>query len=534
MRTNELVLERKLAKALEQNKDYKEKISELCKSEAYYKKEVDRLRSSRDFWKSKNKACKTQNKALRKKNAILLSGVGEVARHGYSLELMRMSVILRVIVGLSYGQIVRCLSCFQDLDWVEKGSLPCANTIQNWVSKMGLHSLLHPEVSAYAEGEVGVIIDESIQIGQEKLLLVLYAPVNKEKDVPLRYADVQVAYMEGRTSWTGAAIAEQIKAQLNKDSLRAVYVLSDEESALCKAVRDMELPHLPDIGHLIATCLRQVFEKEESYQSYIKLIGQYQSKGVNQALSYTIPASQRTKARFMNQHIHVQWAQTLLAQYPTLDEKTQIFYKDLPLHKALIDVLAQCLNFAETLALDIKNKGISEQYVAEKRAEISLLLPKSPELKPEPEPQAQPVSEQQTQTISTDGADTPTTPPEETQSERYFRCFLEKIDKYLEKYQLVLKDKPDAKYHASSDVIESLFGKYKAIRNDNKWAGMTDTVLEIPLQRFSLQDIQDKLKQCLEATFVSDIKQWKDTHTIENQNIKRIKLFKKPKKIKTN
>jgi hypothetical protein len=32
---------------------------------------------------------------------------------------------------------------------------------------------------------------------------------------------------------------------------------------------------------------------------------------------------------------------------------------------------------------------------------------------------------------------------------------------------------------------------------------------------------------------VSDIKQWKESHTIENQNVKRIKLFKTQTRKKT-
>jgi hypothetical protein len=438
---------------------------------------------------------------------------------------MTLSVNLRVSVGLSYPQIVQCLSYFQVLGWLESGPLPCANTIQNWVSKMGLYTLLHPDVSVYATQEVCVMIDQSIQIGQEKMLMVLYAPVSKQEARALCYADVQVAYLEGRTSWTSAAISEVVSKQLAKDGLTAVYALSDEESTLRRGILNLNMAHVPDIGHAIATCLRHVFEKEAAYQAYLKLMGQYQAKGVNQALSYSIPRKQRTKARFMNQHIHVDWATSILSKYDTLDHKAKLFYQELLAHRPIIEALAQCLAWAETLAVDIKTAGISQNYLIKKREEIQHLIRGNTHQKTDID-----IDIRTTPEIPLTSGDAP---KDTSQNSSYFHDFLKEIDEYLSKYQLVLANEPDAKYHASSDVIESLFGKYKSLRNDNKWVGMTDTVLEIPLMKYDAQDIHNKLKQALENTCVSDIKQWKESHTIENQNVKRIKLFKTQTRKKT-
>ena len=75
-------------------------------------------------------------------------------------------------------------------------------------------------------------------------------------------------------------------SERNKRKTTLVNILSDEGSNLKNAAKELKLPHLPDIGHALATCLKQTFEKEESYVLFIKLVGSYLSKGVNQDLSY--------------------------------------------------------------------------------------------------------------------------------------------------------------------------------------------------------------------------------------------------------
>ena len=132
--------------------------------------------------------------------------------------------------------------------------------------------------------------------------------------------NVQVMYMKGSKSWKGIEIAKEIKEKLLAKGLKVVNILSDEGSNLKNAAGQLKLPHLPDIGHALATCLKQTFEKQEAYILFTKLVASYLSKGVNQDLSYLCPPKLGKKARFMNQSRVVNWAEIMLTNWGKLDE----------------------------------------------------------------------------------------------------------------------------------------------------------------------------------------------------------------------
>lgn len=53
-------------------------------------------------------------------------------------------------------------------------------------------------------GDYATIVDESIMVGREKLVLTLDVPAVKDCDKSLQAGDVQVLDMSVRTSWNSA------------------------------------------------------------------------------------------------------------------------------------------------------------------------------------------------------------------------------------------------------------------------------------------------------------------------------------------
>ena len=176
--------------------------------------------------------------------------------------------------------------------------------------------------------KVSLIIDESIRLGKEKLLLILLIPAEKLKKAALKFEDVEVLYMKGAITWNGEMINEVIKKVIKTHGLDINNILSDEDGKLKKASRLLSLPHLPDISHAIATCLKRTFTQSADYKSFTTLIASYQAKGVNQDLSYLRPPKQRAKARFMNQEKLVKWAVKILGKMDALSDKEFLFLKN--------------------------------------------------------------------------------------------------------------------------------------------------------------------------------------------------------------
>ena len=85
-------------------------------------------------------------------------------------------------------------------------------------------------------------------------------------------------------------------------------------------------------------------------------------------------------------------------------------------------------------------------------------------------------------------------------------------------------------WHASSDVIESLFGKYKQRAASNKLNGVTSLVLSLGLYGQYQQhndQIKEKTKNALQNVSMADLLTWKQTYLIQNQVVRRRKTFKK-------
>jgi len=116
---------------------------------------------------------------------------------------------LRIKAGCSYGNIVKILKLLQFCFQLDLAQLPCENSIQNWVTKMGLYKLKQ-EDKGLKDKEVSLIIDESIRMGQEKQLLILVIPWKKEKKSALSFEDTEVLHIQGAKSWNGEKISKII------------------------------------------------------------------------------------------------------------------------------------------------------------------------------------------------------------------------------------------------------------------------------------------------------------------------------------
>ena len=106
----------------------------------------------------------------------------------------------------------------------------------------------------------------------------------------------------------------------------------------------------------------------------------------------------------------------------------------------------------------------------------------------------------------------------------------EQIMQYLKEEVNKLPKNSKACWHASSDIIESLFGIYKDRKSPNSLHGVTPFVLLLPLHtRIGTDDgkiVHFDFKHSLESVYLRDIDKWKKENLLENQVYKRIKKLK--------
>ncbi len=94
-------------------------------------------------------------------------------------------------------------------------------------------------------------------------------------------------------------------------------------------------------------------------------------------------------------------------------------------------------------------------------------------------------------------------------------------------YQEILVGVGNQAIHASSEIIESFFGKYKSKAHQHALTGITKLNLELPLYSMTYKELNRKIPLALEEISMTDLDQWAKDQSAENQLLKRLKFFKK-------
>ena len=465
----------------------KSALKELRVENKFLRRRLKAIEESRALWKSKNKLKAEQVKGLKKS----LMRKDKAKSHQYELGLVELCVRLRQQTSCSYRSIRKIIVLLNIYFSLGLRRCPCANTIQNWVTKTGLYYLETPGSSGLM-GQVCAIVDESVRLGQESMLLIVLCPASNDKREPLGHQDVCVAYLSGRESWPGDLIKESIEKVAQDFNVEIAYILSDEDTRLKKAARLLKVPHVADISHVLSTCLRKTFEKNEAYQAFRRELVYCQGKTLKQSLHYLRPAKQRLKARFMNQRGITDWGLGILNNLDKLNEQEQLCFEGLKDCRPLLEELNACLNIFERVGLLFKNEGLSQETIKKVR-----------------------------QVLQKNATDSSLTK----------KC-LEYLNNYLLTYEELLMD-PATSLHGCSDVIESLFGIYKDKIKNNHRAGVSQLCLELPLCCL-VNEEKIQVKAALEQNSVSDPSKWISDHSADNQEFKRRVLFQKSERFFNN
>ena len=146
-------------------------------------------------------------------------------------------------------------------------------------------------------------------IGQAKLLNIYGIPI---ESIPatraLQLHDLYSLHVECRTSWTGEAIAAVIE-QLD---ISISYIVSDNGNNLRKAYKLCNIPHVADITHYVALVLKQILAKSTTFAALSSELGKKRRIGMLSKQAHILPPNQRSKARFQNIDLLMNWLQKAL------------------------------------------------------------------------------------------------------------------------------------------------------------------------------------------------------------------------------
>ena len=208
------------------------------------------------------------------------------------------------------------------------GKVPAYTTIGYWTQELGL-SIYKESCSLFKDKQYALIVDESMMIGSEKLLLTLAMPaINAgsaitEKDITI--VDISIA-----KSWNGTSIKNVLEKVADKIGHKPEYVISDNGFTVCKAVRDAGYAHHSDISHTLGMFLERVYKKEADFQELSNNVQLARFKYNMQDVAYVQPPSQRSIARFMNMSKWIDWISRMQYLYHTLRDDIKSIYAFIP------------------------------------------------------------------------------------------------------------------------------------------------------------------------------------------------------------
>lgn len=358
--------------------------------------------------------------------------------------------------------------------------VPTHATILIWMKKQGIANFRDKDF--FQKDDWVLIIDESIQFGNKKLLAVLAVPKrNLNLGRALTYKDVIPLILKASESWKSHEIEAELLSCIDKEQI--LYVVSDNGGNLKGCYQLAGFKHIEDVGHKFSWIIKETLEKQVDFENYTKFLAGLRTRLSLSKFAHLIPPNQRIMSRFMNLTPLFKWGFKMLKLLEkgklNDDEREKVAF--ILQYRELINQTYNLLCIMNSVQKLLKNKGLNEETVTESIKNLD----------------------------KAEG--------------KYSVNIVEMIKTYFEE---TLKKIPKGEtVICSSDIIESSFGKYKEVVKATKSVGVTDLCLCISCL-MSSEDM-NQTKQAMETVKIKDIKQWKDKNIGESLLDKRNKLFKK-------
>jgi len=357
--------------------------------------------------------------------------------------------------------------------------VPCANAGRLWLMRLGLFELLRKKEAAK---DWVWIMDHTVQLGPHKCLVIVGVRLSawRRKKAPLEHEDLSLLNLVPMKQSNAVAVAEQLEATRQAMGVVPAAVLSDEGAELKSGMalfREQSpaarrVPHVFDIKHKVALLLKRELEDDATWQSFVTRTNRAKLQTTLTELSFLVPPSLRTKARYMNLDTLVDWGTRVLAYLDdprdlpgqTIDHtKLQQKLGWLAEYRPAVAAWAELLAIAKRAVSYVRKKGYHRHAAKELKKHL-LPLARTP------------------------GG---------SRLQAGILEFVKEQSRSVKKRQHVL---------GSSEVLESLLGKYKRIQGTHSKGGMTGSLLN--LGAAVLRKTSDTIQQALAAVPVAAVGQW--------------------------
>lgn len=395
-----------------------------------------------------------------------------IAGHTYPAQLIALAVFITVHANGSLRCAAKTVGFVSEMmGW--KFNTPSHTSVRRWIMRCGYFQL--QQVAALS-GNYVALLDESIQIGREKLLLLLGVKLEADRSqcAPLRAEDVTVLGMEIQSSWTGQAVADFLSRSLDHlPHVQIVHFITDGGTNLAKALTIKGFDVVSDCTHVLMNAVKKLLGSDEILRQLHADVGQLRRRLILSEFGYLLPPSLRDKDRFIRIFTLGKWIDRIDRWWPKLSEPARAHLAFIDQARPRIACMNELRAVVEQAAAILKGSGLSdvthrhwEEYVEGCRLKTNL----TPEV------------DSLLDTIS-----------------NYFVQHAELIARH-------------GRLLCCTDIIESLFGRYK---NKGGTPTISADALSIPL--YSVAITPQFVRRALLATPHKAVYAWEQIRTCENR-----------------
>lgn len=396
---------------------------------------------------------------------------------------------------ISYRSGIRVLEIFQartslKIDWI-----PHFSSIINWTYRIG-KGLLN-DVKKISKKWVA-IADHSIDIGRKQVFVVLRVELDifLQRDGAITLKDCECIGVKVASTITGESVADDFDEIFQKAG-EPVAIIKDSGSVLNSGVvkynerNNSDIEIIEDITHIVANGLKKQFEKTKQYKKYMNMLRVGATKLRQTNLAFLIPPKRRNKGRFQAISRLNNWSKKLIdkkvfskrgrAKKGTILARLRGAFSDFKSLEPFIKNFIKTTDIMNKIMKLLKNEGLTIVTYHQSTKLLKKL-------------------------------------PKNSKTRKTLRIWLErhiKIQKEIAPYPLPI----------SSDIIESLFGKFKNRLERSPQSDMNRAVLLIPLLCGNLD--RDRLSSILKNTPYKELKEWEKENIPDTVRKERLKFFNK-------
>jgi hypothetical protein len=407
---------------------------------------------------------------------------GELALHAVidSQAGLRTLCVLMVIAGIvSFRSVPRLLGILHPFGWVQV-QIPHFTSVIHWSLRAGI--AVFKQVSS-SESPWLAIIDCSIDVGTRKALVVLRVPIAAlaEKQGAIGLDDCECIGLEISSRWNGPLVEATLRKIFGHTGMPRA-IIKDRGTDLNKGVelyREADNAKsvwvIDDVGHVAANALKAEFGGRTAFTTFLNIVRKGAARIRQTDLAWLLPPKIRTKGRFQGITVLAEWAGKVLdlmggqgraSDGTELAALRKAFSGLAQLRVFLENFVETCLVLERFLKI-MKQQGLNQAIYVEAKVILTQL-------------------------------------PERSQVRSRLLVWLDRqlrVQSRLGIGQLPLL--------VSSDVIESLFGKFKTIIQRNPQAELNRLLYMIPLLcgKRTGKDIDRALRDCSQLQMLEAIEQ---------------------------